>query len=163
MGLTIARLEPRDWPEVRRIYQEGIDSGQATFETSVPSWEEWDAGKNQMCRLAAAKEGILIGWAALSPVSQRQVYVGVAEVSIYITNGLRGQGTGKALLQELINCSEQAGIWMLQAVMFPENEASVALHAACGFRLVGRRERIAAQYGIWRDTVLLERRSTTVG
>lgn len=151
---------PEHWPEVKKIYQNGIDTNQATFETQTPSWEAWDAGHLGQSRLVAKDEdGSIIGWAALSPVSKRPVYRGVAEVSIYIDVKLAGQGLGKKLLTELIQQSEEAGIWMLQAVTFPENEASVRLHEGLGFRLVGRREKIAQQHGIWRDTVLLERRS----
>lgn len=162
MGLTIARMQPQDWPAVQRIYQEGIATGQATFETSVPSWEEWDGGKAARCRLVAQEEGTIVGWAALSPVSMRNAYAGVAEVSIYVARQVWGRGVGKMLLSELIACSEEAGFWTLQAVMFPENEASVVLHRSCGFRLVGKREKIATQHGHWRDTILLERRSPVV-
>lgn len=162
MGLIIACMQPQDWPAVHRIYQEGIDAGQATFETSVPSWEEWDASKARACRLVAKEDGTIVGWATLSPVSTRKVYAGVAEVSIYVAKHFQGAGIGTRLLRELITCSEEAGFWTLQAVMFPENEASVTLHRKCGFRLVGTREKIAAQHGIWRDTILMERRSTDV-
>ena len=163
MILTFERLEPEDWQAVRTIYQEGIDSGQATFETEVPSLEEWNASKLSACRLIARVDGSTAGWAALSPVSQRQVYAGIAEVSVYVSGAVRGRGVGRALLQEVVDSSERAGFWMLQAVMFPENEASVALHRACGFRLVGKREKVAQYHGIWRDTILMERRSRKVG
>ncbi len=157
------RMEPDDWQAVRMIYQEGIETGQATFETAVPSWADWDAGKISSCRFVAKLDGLVAGWAALSPISQRKVYAGIAEVSIYVASAARGQGIGKVLLRTLVGCSERAGYWMLQAVMFPENEASVVLHKACGFRIVGRRERVARHHGIWRDTILLERRSRVVG
>ena len=163
MNTLLAPLQPEDWPAVRRIYQEGIDTRQATFETAVPSWEEWDAGKLASCRIVARTDDKIVGWAALSPVSRREVYAGIAEVSVYVTEQARGHGLGKALLKKLIDCSERSGLWMLQALMFPENEASVALHRICGFRLVGKREKIAKHYGVWRDTVLMERRSPIVG
>lgn len=152
-----------DWGAVRRIYREGIRTGQATFETTVPSWTVWSAARRADCRLVIAQETAVAGWAALSPVSNRPVYAGVAEVSIYVAAAWRGQGAGHSLLQSLIIAAEEAGIWTLQAVMFPENEASVALHCAHGFREVGRRERIGRLHGRWRDTVLLERRSMKVG
>ena len=163
MNLVLERLQPEDWEAVCRIYQEGIDTGQATFETAVPSWEEWDAGKLADPRLVARIEGVIAGWAALSLVSRRAVYAGIAEVSVYVAGDVHGQGVGKALLRELIMRSERNGYWMLQAVMFPENKASVALHRACGFRIVGTREKIGIHHGIWRDTILLERRSQIVG
>jgi len=156
-------MQADDWEAVRIIYQEGIDTGQATFETAVPSWEEWDAGKLSTGRIVAKLGGSIAGWAALNPVSQREVYAGIAEVSIYVAGAVRGEGVGKAVLQAVVASSERAGYWMLQAVMFPENGASVALHRACGFRLVGKREKVARQYGVWRDTVLMERRSQKVG
>lgn len=158
--MIIAPMLPNDWPEVEEIYQDGIDTLQATFETQTPNWEAWDAGHLASPRLVAkSTNGSILGWAALSPVSKRQVYRGVAEVSIYIDVNQMGKGIGKKLLAELIQLAEAAGIWMLQAVTFPENEASVRLHEKLGFRLVGRREKIAQQHGVWRDTVLLERRS----
>lgn len=158
--MTIVPMLPTDWPEVEKIYQDGIDTKQATFETQTPTWEAWDEGHLIAPRLVAKDlHGTVLGWAALSPVSKRQVYRGVAEVSIYISIHHLGQGIGKKLLSELIEQSESAGIWMLQAVTFPENEASVKLHESLGFRLVGRREKIAQQHGVWRDTVMLERRS----
>ena len=156
-------MQVNDWQAVRVIYQEGIDTGQATFETAVPPWEEWDAGKLSTGRLVAKMGGSIAGWAALNPVSQREVYAGIEEVSIYVAGALRGEGVGKALLQAVAESSERAGYWMLQAVMFPENEASVALHKACGFRLVGKREKVGLHHGVWRDTVLMERRSKIVG
>jgi phosphinothricin acetyltransferase len=161
--LTIKEMRPEDWPVVRAIYQEGINTGQSTFETVVPSWEVWDAGKRVDCRLIARQESKIVGWAALSRVSKRAVYAGVAEVSIYIAATGRGQGTGTKLLQALVAASEAAGVWTLQASLFPENELSIALHIRCGFRLVGYREKIANHHGRWRDTMLLERRSAKVG
>jgi L-amino acid N-acyltransferase YncA len=163
MSLLIERMRPVDWDEVREIYLEGIAGGQATFETEAPSWENWDANHLGVARLLARDDEKTIGWAALSPVSSRRVYAGVAETSVYVSLERRGTGVGRHLLERLISESEQNGIWMLQAVMFPENTASVALHRAAGFREVGRRERISKLNGKWRDTVLLERRSSLVG
>ena len=154
------------WPEVRAIYAEGIATGHATFAPEPPSWTEWDAGHLPTCRLvavAATAPDTVLGWAALSPVSGRCVYAGVAEVSVYVAAAARGQGVGRALLEALIAASEQNGLWTLQAGIFPENTASVALHEAVGFRQVGRRERIGQLRGQWQDTLLLERRSTVVG
>ena len=161
--LTIAPLRPGDWEEVKAIYLEGIATGNATFETAAPSWEQWDAGHLRFARLVARLESKLIAWAALSPVSQRCVYSGVAEVSVYVSAATRRSGIGRKLLQSLIDESEQNGIWTLQAGMFPENTGSLALHQSCGFCEVGRRRRIGKMNGIWRDTILLERRSTIVG
>ncbi len=155
---------PEHWPEVRAIYEEGLETGHATFETEAPEWERWDASHLRACRLIAlADGGRVAGWAALSPVSARKVYAGVAEVSVYVGADFRGRGVGRALLEALVRESESEGIWTLQAGIFPENVASVALHESCSFRLVGRRERIGKLKGRWRDTVLLERRSQTVG
>lgn len=163
-GFEIVPLQASDWPAVQRIYAEGIATGHATFETAVtPDWETWDAGKRPDCRLVAKTDGDILGWAALSPVSKRAVYAGVAEVSVYVGNQARGRGVGKALLHALVAASEEAGVWTLMASIFPENEASVAIHQQCGFRLLGRRHRIAQHHGIWRDTVILERRSQVVG
>lgn len=153
-------MRERDWPAVRAIYQEGIATGQATFETAAPEWEVWDAGHRPDCRLVARQGEQVIGWAALSPVSRRAVYRGVAEVSIYVAETARGRGVGRALLAALIEASEAAGVWTLQASVFSENEASVALHLSWGFRVVGRRERIGLHHGVWRDTLMLERRSS---
>jgi phosphinothricin acetyltransferase len=152
-----------DWPAVRAIYEEGIATGHATFETAVPEWEAWNAARLPTCRLVARRGRRVVGWAVLSPVSSRAVYSGVAEVSIYVAAPARGQGVGRALLKALIESSEAAGIWTLQAGIFPENEASVALHLGCGFRVVGRRERLGRHHGIWRDSLLLERRSSRIG
>jgi L-amino acid N-acyltransferase YncA len=163
MKFLIDEMLPADWPKVREIYLQGIAGGQATFETEAPSWERWDANHLGIARLLARDDGKTIGWAALSPVSSRRVYVGVAETSVYVSREKRGTGAGRQLLERLISESEQNGIWTLQAVMFPENTASVVLHRACGFREVGRRERVSKLNGKWRDTVLLERRSLVVG
>ena len=163
-GMLIRPLVQADWPQVSRIYSEGIATRQATFEPRVPAWEEWDRDHLQDCRLVARrKDGQVVGWAALSPVSGRCVYAGVASLSIYVAEAARGQGVGKALMQALIEASEQQGIWTLKTGIFPENAASIALHKSCGFREVGRRERIGQMDGVWRDTILLERRSKVVG
>jgi L-amino acid N-acyltransferase YncA len=152
-----------DWPVVRAIYLDGIATGQATFETEAPSWEKWDAGHLPSPRLVARESDDVLGWAALSPVSERCVYAGVAEISVYVSATHRGRGVGGKLLTSLIEESEKNGIWTLQAGIFQENTASLALHRSCGFREVGRRERIGKMNGVWRDTVLLERRSNLVG
>ena len=152
-----------DWPAVRDIYAEGIATGNATFETDVPDWTKWDSGHHKECRLLAKNGEEILGWAALSPVSTRQVYRGVAEVSIYVARSARACGVGKALLMALIEASERCGIWTLQAGIFAENTVSVRLHQRAGFRTVGTRERIACLNGTWRDTVLMERRSTITG
>lgn len=159
----IEEMQPDDWTAVEAIYREGIATGLATFETETPSWEAWDVAHRPDCRLVARQDGHVVGWAALSPVSGRCVYGGVAEVSIYVAAAARGQGIGKALLDALIAASETTGIWTLQAGIFPENTASLALHRACGFRTVGIRERIGQLHGVWKDVVLLERRSAIVG
>jgi phosphinothricin acetyltransferase len=152
-----------DWPQVRAIYLAGIRTGQATFETEVPPWEVWDAAHLRDGRLVARSGEEVLGWAVLSSVSARRVYAGVAELSVYVGESSRGQGVGRRLLAALIARSEQMGIWTLQAGVFPENEASLALHEKAGFRTVGRRERIGKLHGRWRDVVLLERRSKIVG
>ena len=157
--MIVESMQPEDWPVVRAIYAVGIATHNATFETAVPEWSAWDANHLPHCRFVAREEGQVIGWAALSPVSRRAVYAGVAEVSVYVAETARGCGVGKMLLQTLVAAAEDAGIWTLQGSIFPENSASLALHQACGFRIVGCRERIAQLNGIWRDTVLLERRS----
>jgi phosphinothricin acetyltransferase len=162
-SVLIEELFPADWPQVRAVYLEGILSGNSTFETETPSWEEWDKNHLPFGRLAARTEEGTSGWAALSPVSPRQCYVGVAEVSVYVAAALRGQGIGRALLREVIRKSEAHGIWMLQGSVFPENVASLRMCAANGFRQVGRRKHIAKLDGLWRDTVLIERRSERVG
>lgn len=161
--LTLEPMRAADWPVVRAIYLEGIATGEATFETEAPSWEEWDAAHLSFARLLARAGDNVSGWAALSPVSRRKAYAGVAEVSVYVAAQSRGQGVGTALLERLIEESEQNGIWTLQASVFPENAATLALHKRCDFREIGRRERISKVNGRWRDTILLERRSTIVG
>jgi L-amino acid N-acyltransferase YncA len=174
MVYSILPMSPDLWPAVREIYREGIATGNATFETELPEWEKWDSSHRKDCRLIAIEpsdEGVLIslngqavlGWAALSPVSTRRVYAGVAEVSVYVSAAARGRGVGKALLEALVEQSEINRIWTLQAGIFPENAASVALHKSCGFRKVGVRRRIGKLGEAWRDVLLLERRSPNVG
>jgi L-amino acid N-acyltransferase YncA len=162
MQMVIEPLTPQDWEAVRSIYREGIATGNATFEQSAPEWDQWHAGHLKTCRLVARSGGVL-GWAALSPVSGRCVYAGVAEVSVYVAERARGQGVGAALLQRLVRDSEDAGVWTLQAGIFPENTASIKLHERAGFRIVGTRERLGSMNGRWRDVVLMERRSSVVG
>ena len=154
---------PADWLQVRRIFLEGIATGHATFETDAPSWEKWNDAHLAFARLVARAGSDVKGWAALSPVSSRCVYAGVAETSVYVGRDSRGQGIGRALLAALIQAAESNGIWTLQAGIFPENRGSVKLHQTLGFREVGRRERIGKLNGVWRDTLLLERRSAIVG
>ena len=163
MDIQIQPLTPGDWPAVRAIYEEGIATGFATFETVAPSWEEWNALRLPHSRLVARDRGAVVGWAALSPVSRRRCYAGVAEVTVYVTAGARGQGVGRALLEAVILSAETQGIWTLQGANIAENVASLALQVRCGFRVVGRRERIAKRDGVWRDTILTERRSARAG
>lgn len=151
------------WPQVSAIYLEGIRTGHATFQQSVPEWNEWDAGHLQHSRLVAVEEKTVAGWAALTPVSGRCVYAGVAEISIYVGEQHRGKKIGARLLNALITESERNNIWTLQAGIFPENERSLQLHTKNGFRVIGRRERIGELHGVWRDTILLERRSNVAG
>lgn len=165
MEILIRTLETRDWEALREIYLEGLATGEATFERGAPTQAEWDAGHLSLGRIGAYSlpDRRLIGWAALSSVSKRQAYVGVAEVSVYVSAVVRGSGFGRALLQALIQESETNGIWTLQASIFPENLASLRLHESLGFRTVGQRERISKLDGVWRTTVLMERRSKVVG
>lgn len=163
-------MRAEDWEQVSSIYLEGIRSGHSTFETAVPGWEQWDANHLPFARLVmrdgdpVVREGDrVLGWAALSPTSKRDVYLGVAECTVYVAERERGKGIGRALLSALITQSEEHGIWTLQASIFPENTASLALHHHLGFRTIGHRERIAQLHGLWRDTILLERRSRIVG
>jgi L-amino acid N-acyltransferase YncA len=163
MKIVINAMEPTDWDGVRGIYLEGIATGQATFETEAPTWERWDAAHHTFGRLAARADGNLCGWAALSPVSSRQCYAGVAEVSVYVGGDYRRHRIGERLLRAVIAEAERNGIWTLQGSTFPENSASRQLQRRCGFREIGRRERIARHKGAWRDTVITERRSNSVG
>jgi L-amino acid N-acyltransferase YncA len=162
MSIALAPMTADHWDAVRVILQGGIDSGTATFETTVPEWAVWDAAHRRDCRLVALDEGRVVGWAALSPVSSRSAYAGVAEVSVYVARAVQGRGIGRLLLGALVEAAEAAGLWTLQAVIFPENVASIELHRREGFRVVGRRERIARLRGVWQDTILLERRSGVV-
>jgi len=163
-SVRVERMVPADWPMVRAVYLEGIATGNATFETDASSWEAWDGAHSQEPRLVARDAtGAILGFAALTPVSGRCIYAGVGDLSVYVTAAARGRGVGRALLQALVAESERAGIWTLQAGIFPENTASLALHRSCGFREVGRRERIGKMNGVWRDVMLLERRSETTG
>lgn len=163
MSHRIEPLSASHWEQVRDIYLEGIATGFATFETDAPAWERWDAAHLPHSRLVALSGETVKGWAALSAASSRTVYTGVAEVSVYVGERHRGGGVGRALIGALVAASEQNGIWTLQAGVLAENDASIALHRACGFREVGRRERIGRMRGVWRDTILLERRSKVVG
>ena len=163
MDFIIDKMKVEDWPEVQSTYKEGIATGNATFETKAPDWEKWDKIYLRDCRLVARAEGKVIGCAALRPYSPRPVYSGVAEVGIYVAPSARGIGVGKALLGALIEESERVGIWTLQAGAFPENTASIALQKSCGFREVGCRERIGQMDSVWRDVILMERRSKVVG
>ncbi len=164
MNFEIREMTVEDWKEVRAIYVEGIKAENSTFETEAPSWDKWDLGHISTCRLVASLKGKVLGWAALSPVSSRCVYAGVAEVSIYIALEHIGRGVGQTLLERLVKCSEQNGFWTLQAGIFPENVATIALHKKCGFREIGRRENLGKmQNGTWRNVILFERRSKIVG
>ena len=173
-------MTPADWPAVQRIYAAGIATGNATFETQTPDWDAWHRTHLPQCRLVArpaigdaigndttgndatASDAIL-AWAALSPVSARPCYAGIAEHSVYVDAARRGQGIGKTILAALAAAAEDAGFWMLQSAIFPENTASIAIHLACGFRIMGRRKRVAMLHGVWRDTVVVERRSRIIG
>jgi len=161
--MEIRILKSEHYPSVRRIYEEGIATGNATFQTESPEWSEWDSSHLAHSRIVAIENGDVIGWAALIPVSGRCVYAGVAEVSVYVGNAHRGKGIGKLLLDHLISESERNNLWTLQAGIFPENNSSLKIHERVGFRKIGLRERIGKMKGVWRDTVLLERRSKIVG
>jgi phosphinothricin acetyltransferase len=162
-NVRIRPLEPADWEAVRDIYAEGIATGNATFETEVPDWETWDRTHLERCRFVGESDTGLDGWSALSGVSDRCVYGGVAEVSVYVATESRGRGVGSALLRHLVTASEGAGFWTLQAGLFRENEGSLRLHEREGFRVVGCRERLGKLDGRWRDVLLLERRSERIG
>ncbi|MDP4146282.1 MAG: N-acetyltransferase family protein [Bacillota bacterium] len=164
MKYIIDEMKPEDWKQVAAIYLEGIEGGNATFETEVPSWEKWDNGHFQCCRLVARKDSNVLGWIALSPTSTRKCFSGVAEVSIYIGSAYTGQGIGKSLLTKLIEISENNGFWSLQSVIMKENITSINLHEGRGFRNLGIKEKIAQMdNGTWRDVVLMERRSKLIG
>jgi L-amino acid N-acyltransferase YncA len=161
--VEIRSMTAADWPAVEAIYAEGIATGDATFETAPPSWEEFDAGRLAEQRIVAVDDGAIVGWAALSPTSSRACYAGVVEHSVYVAERARGRGVGRALMEALVLRADEGGLWTIQTSIFPENTASVALHERVGFRVVGRRERIAKLDGVWRDTLLLERRSRHIG
>jgi phosphinothricin acetyltransferase len=163
MEISIETMQSEDWPKVREIYLAGIATKNATFETEAPDWAKWDTVHLESCRLVARLNGQVVGWAALSPVSSRCVYAGVAEESIYIAAAARGQGVGKKLLTALVEASEGAGLWTLQSGIFPENKVSLRLHEQCGFRVLGVRDKVGQMDGVWRDVVLVERRSQVVG
>ena len=156
--MHIRALDESDWPQVVRIYEEGIATGDATFEVEPPTWERWDA-VHPTLRLVAESGGEVLGWTALSPYSDRRCYRGVAEESVYVAAWARGRGVGQELLGALVARADAAGVWTLEAGVFPENEASLKLHLGCGFRIVGVRERLGQLDGVWRDVLLLERRA----
>jgi phosphinothricin acetyltransferase len=156
--IEIREMTREDWPAVESIYTEGIVTRNATFETSAPSWDEFDSSRLPGHRIVALNAGRIVGWAALAPTSSRECYAGVVEHSVYVTGSARGRGVGRALMDALLAGADADGIWTIQTSIFPENAASVALHERLGFRMVGRRERIALLDGVWRDTLLLERR-----
>jgi len=161
-SVAIEALRPEHWPGVARVYEEGITTGNATFETEVPSWEAWDAAHLPEHRLVALRDGEVVGWVAVSPVSERCVYGGVVENSAYVAEAARGQGIGLRLLEQLAASTEAAGIWTIQTGIFPENDVSVRVHERAGFEVVGRRKRLGKLAGEWRDVLLLERRSEVV-
>jgi len=161
--MEIVKIEPTNYPQVADIYLQGIATGLATFQTEATDWETWDKSHLPNCRIAAFEDKQMAGWAALSPVSSRCVYAGVAEVSIYIAENFRGKGVGKYLLLKLIEKSEVAGLWTLQSGIFSDNTASIKLHEQCGFREIGYREKIGKKDGVWKDNIIMERRSKTVG
>lgn len=162
-ALEVRPLTADDWPAVRDIYAEGIASGEATFETTPPDWSGWDVGHVPEHRWVAVHDDAVLGWVACSAVSSRCVYAGVLELSVYVAASAQGRGVGSALMRAVVRSTEADGVWTLQAGVFPENEASLALHARHGFRVIGRRERLGRREGVWRDVVLLERRSAVVG
>ncbi|RYD79809.1 MAG: N-acetyltransferase family protein [Sphingobacteriales bacterium] len=161
--MEIRNFSEVDFDKVCAIYKQGIETGLATFQNEIPAWHDWDKSHLEACRLAIFEGVQMVGWAALTPVSSRCVYAGVAEVSIYIDNEFRGKGYGKVLLNELANQSEREGFWTLQSGIFAENIASIKLHESCGFRQIGYREKIGIKDGVWKDNVLMERRSKVIG
>lgn len=161
--IVLEAFRPQHWPEVERIYAEGIATGHATFETEAPGWEEWDRTHLREHRFVALRDGEVVGWVAVSSVSDRCAYGGVVESSVYVDERVRGQGVGRVLLEQLVASTEAAGIWTVQTGIFPENEASLRLHERVGFQVVGRRKRLGNLHGVWRDVLLLERRSDVVG
>jgi L-amino acid N-acyltransferase YncA len=163
MDFVIDKMKKEDWNEVAAIYREGISTGNSTLETDAPEWEEWNERYMSDCRLVARTGNDVVGWIALIPASRKPIYRGVAEISLYVKESLRGQGIGKALLRAVIEESEKIGMWTLQGMILPENRQSIALCKGCGFREVGYREHIGQREGIWRDVILMERRSKIVG
>lgn len=163
MEIGLRELVADDWEDVSAIFRRGIETGNATFRETVPSWKQWDRIFVKKCRFVAEWDGKVVGWIALSPVSARKVYSGVAELSVYVSPYHFGKGIGRLLLEELVKDSEKEGFWTLQALIFPENQASLKIHYENGFRLVGYREKIGKHKGAWRDTLLLERRSPLIG
>jgi len=161
--ITVEPMNEAHWPDVCSIFLEGIATGNATFETLAPTWEQWNRAHLHIARLVARRGNTVAGWTAMSRVSQRSCYAGVAEMSVYVATWARGQGVGDALMKAAIRASESAGIWTVQGVVFPENQASLKLCLSNGFREVGRQERIGKRAGVWRDTILVERRSKAVG
>jgi L-amino acid N-acyltransferase YncA len=162
-AITIEALRPDHWPAVARVYEDGIATRNATFETEVPTWDAWDSSHLPEHRFVALCDGEVVGWTAVSPVSGRCCYAGVVENSVYVAESARGQGVGRRLLEELIASTEAAGIWTIEAGMFPENEGSIRLHQATGFETVGTHKRLGKLDGVWRDVLMLERRSPSVG
>jgi phosphinothricin acetyltransferase len=168
MTISVRDMTPADWPEVERIYREGIATGNATFEASPPSWDEFDHEKVDVPRLVAVEDGTVVGWAAAGRVSSRCVYEGVLEHSVYVAESARGRGVGRILLDAFLRAAEASNVWTVQSGVFPENESSLALHRELGFRTVGTRERVGKMgygpyAGTWRDVVMLERRSPVAG
>ena len=161
--MEIKKITVEDYQQVAKIYLEGIVTGNATFQTDAPDWEGWDKSYLPDCRIAAFEGNVMAGWAALTPVSSRCVYAGVAEVSVYVAVNFRGKGVGKLLLAKLAEESEAIGLWTLQSGIFPENAGSIKIHEQCGFRVIGYREKIGKKDGIWRDNMIMERRSKKVG
>ncbi|GGI76242.1 phosphinothricin N-acetyltransferase [Shewanella hanedai] len=161
--MNIRTFDTADFTDVSAIYQEGIDGGNATFALKTKTWPEWDAAMLPSCRLVAEIDHKRVGWAGLSATSTREAYAGVVEVSIYVSDKAKGNGVGYSMLCELITQSESAGFWTLQAAIFTENQASIKLHQKCGFKILGVRERLGKIHGVWRDVVLMERRSDKVG
>ncbi|WP_423997046.1 N-acetyltransferase family protein [Maribacter sp. IgM3_T14_3] len=161
--IKIRTMLATDWEFVANIYKEGIATGIATFETNAPTYEAWDKAHMSTCRFVVESTTEIMGWVALSPVSSRCVYGGVAEISVYISKNNRGKGLGKLLLEHVITASEKEGVWTLQSGIFPTNHSSIKVHEATGFRMIGKRERIGKLHGKWVDNVLFERRSTIVG
>ncbi|RYF89699.1 MAG: N-acetyltransferase family protein [Chitinophagaceae bacterium] len=161
--MEITKILAEHYPIIAAIYLQGIATGNATFQTEAPDWEDWDNSHISHSRIAVIVNKMIAGWAALTPVSNRCVYAGVAEVSVYVGSGYRGKGLGKILLEELIKESEKNNLWTLQSGILPENTASIKLHEQCGFRKIGYREKIGNMNGVWRDNIVMERRSKTVG